>query len=655
MRFTALGFLFGLVLLVPAIQGYGSPLLNSDQQEHDPVFLLDVPFVYGEQAFQERISQGISHDRQPIGLVLSGGSARAFAHIGVLQYLEEQEIVPDYIVTNSMGSIVGLLYAAGFSPDQIYRIISETQVGYLFRPGFPSRGGLSDVSNFLGLVEKYTGNPNIEELPIPILVLAEDIRTRRQVIMIEGPFITVMQAAFALPVFFPPVPYGPHLLVDGGITNLVPMGWARKYSDALIASTTFYNNPDLNLGNPLTVLSVSMDIFKARTGVSEVKQTNPMLIRSGVEHFSFMDFDRLHEISAIGYTSAQEQFQPDLPWISLARTDSRTKLQELRILRESHELSISSTLNHIGAGRNIEKMDPMGHLFPRFLSWGNPEDVYRLRNGYFFGLDGEFGFQGFFGHAYAGGWNEFGSLNPLGTLGVRAGWFHGQKFMLSGTVFGNGTLAGELHSLYFNGLGEFYLPSLSVGGGFIWEQTEVFLESEVPASSDLQSLWINGFWNLGQWTGVRLELGATRHNDIFGFGNTVVYLRLPGGLRYENKNFGAYSFTGNSVQTFPRDGLFTSAEPERFLFSQRSGLFFDVESFRPSFAELLILRDLRLGVFGEVVGYGQMNWSAGVQGKITLSLIGLTRFTLETYGGYDGNSSAPTWGIFVVGSPPVEQ
>ncbi|HHU89355.1 MAG TPA: patatin, partial [Spirochaetales bacterium] len=70
-----------------------------------------IPILYGDHSFRERILERTQGERDPIALVLSGGSARAFAHIGVLKYLEEEGIVPDLIISNSMGSMVGILYA----------------------------------------------------------------------------------------------------------------------------------------------------------------------------------------------------------------------------------------------------------------------------------------------------------------------------------------------------------------------------------------------------------------------------------------------------------------------------------------------------------------------------------------------------------------
>lgn len=245
-------------------------------QDADDILLADVPIAYGEARFRERIFERTQGERSAVGLVLSGGSARAFAHIGVLKYLEEQGIVPDFIISNSMGSIVGLMYAAGLSPDQILESITSVSIQSLFDLTLPLQGGLLDSSRFIAKMTSLLGeNTKLEELPIPIIVIAEDMVTKRQILISEGDFSTVLRASYALPVYFQPVEFRGHLLLDGGVTNLVPVDLASSFADSLIISTTFYDVDTLNLRNPLTILNVSVDLGKRRRGVEELKRALP--------------------------------------------------------------------------------------------------------------------------------------------------------------------------------------------------------------------------------------------------------------------------------------------------------------------------------------------------------------------------------------------
>jgi NTE family protein len=100
------------------------------------------------------------------------------------------------------------------------------------------------------------------------------------------------------------VAYGDHLLIDGGISNLVPLGTAREFSDSVIVSSTFYDAKNLNLRNPLVILNGSIDIGKRRAGVEDLlRYPDALWIRCAVESFSFMAFDRLADLDAEGYRS----------------------------------------------------------------------------------------------------------------------------------------------------------------------------------------------------------------------------------------------------------------------------------------------------------------------------------------------------------------
>ncbi|MFW6209493.1 MAG: patatin-like phospholipase family protein, partial [Spirochaetota bacterium] len=204
------------------------------------LLLSDHPIILGESDFIKRIETPLSGRDEPLGLLLSGGSARAFAHIGVLKRLEEAGYAPDFIVTNSMGSIVGLLYGAGFSPDAILSLFQTFEPSSLFEPEIPLRGGILNPGNFIELIEELVPYRDLSELPIPVLVVCEDLRTKRRVVLAEGNFSTVLAASFALPFYFPPQNLVNLRLIDGGVTNLAPMEVPYTYSDTVLVSTTFY-------------------------------------------------------------------------------------------------------------------------------------------------------------------------------------------------------------------------------------------------------------------------------------------------------------------------------------------------------------------------------------------------------------------------------
>ena len=265
------------------------------------LFLQDIPVFKGIEKTQERLDT-VSKDHPIWALNLSGGSARAFAHIGVLKRLEEDGLRPDVIITNSMGSIVGMAYAAGMKVADIEDIIKSVTLSHYFDLEFPSRGGIISVRRFRALMNAIIGDIDISESPIPIFVVTEDLKTKRQVIISEGNFNDVLSASFALPVYFNPVNIDGYRLIDGGVSNLVPIKHFHSLLPNMVVSSTFYN-ADINLNNPVTILNVTMDISKARRAVNQIKEYSPFLIRCDVEKISYMDFGNSEFIIDKGYES----------------------------------------------------------------------------------------------------------------------------------------------------------------------------------------------------------------------------------------------------------------------------------------------------------------------------------------------------------------
>ena len=358
----------------------------------DSLLLADVPIIYGEESFIQRIEAKTGGEREPIGIVLSGGSARAFAHIGVLQYLEEQGIYPDYIVSNSMGSIIGMLYGAGMSPAQILDVVTSSDFGELFDLSIPLNTGLLDVSKFKSLIGAYVGDDlKLEDLAIPVMVVCEDMVTKRQVLVTEGDFLDVLAASFALPVYFGSVEYEDHVLIDGGIANLVPVENAYRYSSKVLVSTTFYAGKDLNLKNPLTGLNVSIDIGKRRQGIVELKEhPDAVWVRCNIEDFSFMDFKEGSSLAQHGYDSCQEKSEEigALAQVyvgdgtSIANAEFRKALEKKRVSFASRIPKLKRSYALYNRTKTVGTASNLGLSFESYA-----KDVYSFRDDAVLGLD----------------------------------------------------------------------------------------------------------------------------------------------------------------------------------------------------------------------------------------------------------------------------
>ncbi len=324
-------FAFASLMSVPLIaQQNASPAqafpgtFDLEFPEGDTLRNITEPVFLGKATFLQRLEEregaqtpaSATPDtlRAPLGLVLCGGSARAYAHIGVLKALENAGIYPDFIVASSMGAIVGMLYAAGYSPDDIQLLIHAIPLESYFDIVIPTNGGLINTEIFRATFRKLVGKLDLSETAIPIIVTAEDLKSRQQIWIAEGPFDRVMTSAFAMPAIFEPQPFGEFGLIDAGATIIAPVEPALQISDHLIISTAFYDRT-MNFSSPITVLNRAVDIGKTRAGMEEIGKSHAFVIRNDVENLSYMQFSDPDIIISKGEQSAQaalEKLNPNL-------------------------------------------------------------------------------------------------------------------------------------------------------------------------------------------------------------------------------------------------------------------------------------------------------------------------------------------------------
>src|SRR5699024_3691140 len=181
--------------------------------------------------------ESVSNGRQcKVGLALGSGSARGWAHIGVLQELKAMGIRPDIVAGTSIGALVGAVYAS----NQIDEFADWVQ-GLSFRDvlGFLDigfTGGMVKGEKLFSFFSEQQQNPRIEDLEIAFATVATDMQLGREVWIREGEVLTAARASSALPGLFPPVHYKGQWLLDGGLVNPVPVSVCRALgADVVIA------------------------------------------------------------------------------------------------------------------------------------------------------------------------------------------------------------------------------------------------------------------------------------------------------------------------------------------------------------------------------------------------------------------------------------
>ena len=172
-----------------------------------------------------------------LGLALGSGSARGWAHIGILRALEERGLRPDVITGASVGALVGAAYAAGRLADLEEWVCKLTQrdVWRLVDTTFRS-GGVMTGNRLMEAIAAHIGDAPIETLPMRFGAVATDLYTGEEIWLREGPFMTAVRASSGLPGLFSPTWHEGRWLIDGGVVNPVPVSLCRALgADVVIA------------------------------------------------------------------------------------------------------------------------------------------------------------------------------------------------------------------------------------------------------------------------------------------------------------------------------------------------------------------------------------------------------------------------------------
>lgn len=159
---------------------------------------------------------------KPLGICLSGGGVRGIAHIGVLQALAENDLYPELISGASAGALVGALYAAGHSPQQVLQIFKESSLAKLFKVGLPTRG-LANNDYLLDVLREYIEQDDFACLKKKFHASVTNMTTGQYEIVSEGELFRILAASASIPILFHGWEINDELYVDGGVLNNLPI------------------------------------------------------------------------------------------------------------------------------------------------------------------------------------------------------------------------------------------------------------------------------------------------------------------------------------------------------------------------------------------------------------------------------------------------
>lgn len=226
-----------------------------------------------------------------IGLALGGGAARGFAHVGVIQVLEEAGIRPDMVVGTSAGSLVAALYASGRNGAQLQQVAESLEEAALTDWTLPifGRGALKGEA-LARYVSSLVNHKLIEEMPMPLAIVATDLGSGQGVLFRRGSTGTAVRASSAVPSVFQPVTIAGRDYVDGGLVSPVPVGFARQMGADLVIAVDISSPPEGQAtGDSLQILLQTFAIMSKSINRFELKDAD-VVVRPALAGVKSADF-----------------------------------------------------------------------------------------------------------------------------------------------------------------------------------------------------------------------------------------------------------------------------------------------------------------------------------------------------------------------------
>ena len=296
---------------------------------------------------QDVSPQTPSNPRPRIGLALSGGGALGLVEIGVIQWMEQNQVPVDRLAGTSMGSIIGSMYASGMSPDEIKKFAKHINWDQAFSPepgytqlayrrkqdrrdylvtaalglkhGLRGPNGLNSGHDAGLLLDRIAfadfGVTNFDDLPIPFHCVATDMQTGEAVVLREGSLARSVRASMAIPGVFTPVELNGRILSDGGLVQNIPVETVRGMdADIVIAIELHYPPGNAGqLGTLLGVLSRAVDVMITQNERHSLELADAK-VSVDVSGFEINDYNRVDELIQLGYKAAESQSAGLLPY-----------------------------------------------------------------------------------------------------------------------------------------------------------------------------------------------------------------------------------------------------------------------------------------------------------------------------------------------------
>ncbi len=249
----------------------------------------------------------MTRKEKPVGLALSGGGARGFAHLGVIQALQEHGYNIKMLSGVSAGALAAVFFAAGYKPLEILNFFLEKNYLKYFRLSIPNRGFVKNIALFKLMRDVLP--ERIEDLKIPTVITVTNLNEGKVEYFSEGPLARMVLASTSIPVIFQPVVYNNISYVDGGVMNNLPVEPLRGKCRHIVAS---HVNPFSKQDKLESILKVVERCFHLaiKENTERKKQLCTMYIEpEKLYHYKIFDFKKAPKLFDMGYEAAVKIIQ----------------------------------------------------------------------------------------------------------------------------------------------------------------------------------------------------------------------------------------------------------------------------------------------------------------------------------------------------------
>jgi len=258
--------------------------------------------------------------RVKVGLALGSGAAKGLAHIGVIQALEEKNIPIHVVAGASIGSVVGGMYAAGLTIDELKSFafkFADKHLAFWIDPSLFKSGGLLKGGKIEDAIKDEVGLADFSDLKIPFYAVATDLVSGRPIVMHKGDPFRAIRASFAIPGIFAPTKVDGKWLVDGALSDPIPTEILQKVNCDVIISVNVSSVSKKQEAITLDESPRIIDVLMQVVSIAQDKLAEPCMDRADINivpnvgPYSWSDFSKVEELIGLGYRSTM-RMMPEL-------------------------------------------------------------------------------------------------------------------------------------------------------------------------------------------------------------------------------------------------------------------------------------------------------------------------------------------------------